>query len=178
MAKGSFASSLNKLTATKAAVAASARTTSMIATLLSDMGAHYTRASAEARYNSWGVDLTTQVRRENGFAIVELKGEVDVFTSPQLREKLLELLGSGRRDLIVDLNGLEFCDSNGLDVLIGAVRRVNDLGGSLGIVCSQEKIMKLLRSTGLTKVLAVYPSVKAAAAEMTPPETSREPTRR
>jgi anti-sigma B factor antagonist len=124
------------------------------------------------------VNLNTQVRRENGFAIVELKGEVNVFTSPQLREKLVKLLGSGRRDLVVDLDGLEFCDSNGLDVLIDAVRRINDLGGSLGIVCSRENIMKLLRSTGLTKVLAVYPSVKAATAEMTSPETSREPSHR
>lgn len=123
------------------------------------------------------MNLTTQVRRDNGFAVVELKGEVDVFTSPLLREKLLELLDAGGPGIVIDLNGLDFCDTNGLDVLIGAVRRMNDIGGSLGIVCSQEKILKLLRSTGLTKVLAVYPSVKAATAEMRP-DDSREPSHR
>lgn len=124
------------------------------------------------------MDLWMEVRRQNGSAVVALGGEVDVFTAPQLRDKLLQLLESGYRKIVVDLDALDFCDSNGLSVLVGGLKRLKDAEGSLGIVCTRGTILKLLRSTGLTKVFAIFDSVEAAVTGQTAAKPPREAAHR
>jgi anti-sigma B factor antagonist len=110
------------------------------------------------------VDLSLSTRAERGRTVVEVTGEIDVYTAPKLREQLAELVDSGRHDIVVDMQGVEFLDSTGLGVLVGGLKRVKQHDGSMNLVCTQERILKIFRITGLTKVFPIHDSVAAAVA--------------
>jgi anti-sigma B factor antagonist len=110
------------------------------------------------------VDLSLSTRAERGRTVVEVTGEIDVYTAPKLREQLAELVDSGRHDIVVDMQGVEFLDSTGLGVLVGGLKRVKQHDGSMNLVCTQERILKIFRITGLTKVFPIHDSVAAALA--------------
>jgi anti-sigma B factor antagonist len=108
------------------------------------------------------VDLALATREEGDRTVVQVTGEVDVYTAPKLREQLVSLVDAGRYDIVVDMDGVEFLDSTGLGVLVGGLKRVRTHDGSLRLVCSQERILKIFRITGLTKVFPIYDSVSDA----------------
>jgi anti-sigma B factor antagonist len=108
------------------------------------------------------MELGIDVRKEDSHSIVDVKGEVDVYTAPKLREKLIELVSEGSYDVVVNLEGVDFLDSTGLGVLVGALKRVKAHEGSLSLVCTQDKILKIFKITGLTKVFPIHDSVAAA----------------
>jgi anti-sigma B factor antagonist len=108
------------------------------------------------------VDLKLETRDENGRTIVKVGGEIDVYTAPKLREQLVELVGAGKYHLIVDMEDVDFLDSTGLGVLVGGLKRVRAHDGSLRLVCTQERILKIFRITGLTKVFPIHASVAEA----------------
>jgi anti-sigma B factor antagonist len=62
---------------------------------------------------------------------------------------------------VVDLEAVEFLDSTGLGVLVGGLKKVRTYGGSLELVCTQERLLKIFRITGLSKVFAIHGSAAA-----------------
>lgn len=99
-----------------------------------------------------------------GFSVVEARGEIDVYTAPRLRDQLVELVDAGHYDIVVDMRGVQFLDSTGLGVLVGGLKRVRQHDGSLRLVCTQERIVKIFRITGLTKVFPIHASLEEAIA--------------
>jgi anti-sigma B factor antagonist len=95
--------------------------------------------------------------------VVAVGGEIDVYTAPKLRERLVELINSGHYHLVINLEGVDFLDSTGLGVLVGALKRVRSHQGSLRLVCTQERLLKIFRITGLAKVFPIYDTVDEAA---------------
>ncbi|MGH3378322.1 MAG: STAS domain-containing protein [Actinoallomurus sp.] len=95
-----------------------------------------------------------------GCAILRVTGEVDVVTAPMLRERVLDLATKGAVHIIVDMSGVVFLDSTGLGVLVGGLRRVRAHDGSLTLVISTERILRIFRITGLTSVLPPHPTVQ------------------
>ena len=108
------------------------------------------------------MELGIDVRKVASHAVVDVSGEIDVYTAPKLREKLIELVSEGTYDMVVNLEGVDFLDSTGLGVLVGALKRVKAHDGSLSIVCTQDKILKIFKITGLTKVFPIHSSVDEA----------------
>jgi anti-sigma B factor antagonist len=98
------------------------------------------------------------------YTVLAVKGEVDVYTAPRLRERLVDLVSQGRLQIVVDLEGVDFLDSTGLGVLVGGLKRLRSNDGSLGLVCTQSRILKVFEITGLTKVFPIFDSVDAATA--------------
>lgn len=109
-----------------------------------------------------GMDLGLDVSERNGFTVLAVKGEVDVYTAPRLRERLVELVGEGNYKIVVDLGEVEFLDSTGLGVLVGGLKRLRSHDGDLTLVCTQHRILKVFEITGLTKVFSIFESVDAA----------------
>ena len=105
------------------------------------------------------MDLGLDVQERDGFAVLAVSGEVDVATVPRLREQLHGLVAQGSSQIIVNLDAVDFLDSTGLGVLVGGLKRVRNHDGSLQLVCTQEKILKIFRITGLTKVFPIHSSV-------------------
>lgn len=108
------------------------------------------------------MDLGLDVSERNGFAVLAVSGEVDVATVPRLREQLHSLVAQGSNRIVVDLEGVEFLDSTGLGVLVGALKRVRAHDGELRVVCPQSRVRKVFEVTGLTKVFSLHDSVDDA----------------
>lgn len=105
------------------------------------------------------IDLGLDVSERNGWGVLAVTGEVDVATAPRLREKLIDLVNQGQHRIVVDLSGVEFLDSTGLGVLVGALKRVRTHDGQLALVCTESRILKVFEITGLTKVFPMHTSV-------------------
>ena len=103
------------------------------------------------------VDLKLSVDQATlGATVIEVNGEIDVYTAPKLREKLFSLIEGGTYRLILDLEGVEFLDSTGLGALIGGLKRVRAHDGSIDIVCTQSRILRIFEITRLNKVFEIY----------------------
>jgi anti-sigma B factor antagonist len=105
-----------------------------------------------------------------GRTVIEVSGEIDVYTAPRLREALISLVDTGNHHLIVDMEGVEFLDSTGLGVLVGGLKRVRAHDGGIDLVCTQGRILRIFRITGLNKVFDIYDSVDEALASNTAPD--------
>lgn len=110
------------------------------------------------------MDLSLKTRTHGPFQVIEVGGEVDVYTAPKLRESIVNAVDKGHTRLIVDVEQVDFLDSTGLGVLVGSLKRVRAEGGSLDIVCTHERILKIFDITGLDKVFGLHTSVDAAIA--------------
>jgi anti-sigma B factor antagonist len=101
-------------------------------------------------------------RQGDDLGVLILGGEVDIFTAPQFKERMVELLDSGVRRLVVDLSEVTFIDSTALGVLIGGVRRVHGAGGAMTIVVATRPVERVLSVTGLDRVFSMH-STRAEA---------------
>jgi anti-sigma B factor antagonist len=110
------------------------------------------------------MDLSLSTRTVSDHTVLQVGGEVDVYTAPRLRERLVELVDGGARKVVVDLGRVEFLDSTGLGVLVGAHKRLRAAGGSLALVCAREPLLKIFRITALDQVFPLYDSVDTATA--------------
>jgi anti-sigma B factor antagonist len=93
-----------------------------------------------------------------------VRGDIDMYTAPRLRELLIGLVSKGSYQLVVNLDKVGFLDSTGLGVLVGGLRRVRVYDGSLDLVCTQQRILKIFRITGLTEVFGIDETVDQAIA--------------
>jgi anti-sigma B factor antagonist len=94
--------------------------------------------------------------------VVAVRGEIDLFTVPEFKDRISEPIDAGRSTLIVDLSATTFIDSSSLGVLIGAHRRLKLRGGSLVVVCDNDAIVKTFRITGLDGVFTLVRSLDDA----------------
>jgi anti-sigma B factor antagonist len=112
------------------------------------------------------VEISVSRTQSGDVPIVAVSGEVDVYSAPALKDNITELLESGVTTLIVDLSGVAFLDSTGLGALVEARAATSDAGGSLPLVCSQERILKLFTITGLDGVFTIHSSIGDAVSAL------------
>lgn len=108
------------------------------------------------------MDLSVETRGEGTWAVVDVGGEVDMFTAPKLREALIQAIDQGNDRVAVDLHDVTFMDSTGLGVLIGALRRVRERSGELRIICTSRPVLRVLEVTGLHNVFSIHESLEEA----------------
>jgi anti-sigma B factor antagonist len=97
-------------------------------------------------------------------AVIRVTGEIDVFTAPQLRQHVVDLVENGTLHLIADLRAVDFLDSTGLGVLVGSLKRLRMRDGSLKLVTNGGRILQIFEITGLTHAFALRSSVPDAIA--------------
>jgi anti-sigma B factor antagonist len=98
--------------------------------------------------------------------LIELEGEVDVYTAPQLKQQMITLLEEGHVEMVVDLSKVEYLDSTALGVLIGGLKRVRERDGNLPLIVPSPRIRRVFEITGLDKIFDIYGSENEAKAEM------------
>jgi len=106
------------------------------------------------------LELEVLTREVGSHVVIKLKGEVDIYTAPSLRETIVDALEKGHYKIVVDLDDVDFLDSTGLGVLVGGLKRVKQHEGELGIICTQDKILRIFKITGLTKIFEMYKNVE------------------
>src|SRR5690242_20012877 len=102
-------------------------------------------------------DLKTE-QLSDGAYVISLAGEVDLYTAPEFKQQLLEVIAQGAKEVIVDLSSTTFIDSTTLGVLVGGVKRLRPNDGRLSLVCSDRNITKIFEITGLDRVFTIYPT--------------------
>lgn len=108
------------------------------------------------------MDVSVSNQERGDVVLVTIRGDVDVYTAPALREHLDRLIATGHRHLVLDLEQVPFMDSTGLGVLVGRLKLVRLQRGSLRVVCTVARILRVFDITGLNQVLSVYPDPEAA----------------
>ncbi|MEU2427949.1 MULTISPECIES: STAS domain-containing protein [unclassified Streptomyces] len=106
--------------------------------------------------------LRVEVRTEGRSEIVTPRGELDHHTADLLRVPLDEALDQGRTRLVVDCSHLEFCDSTGLNVLLGARLRAEAAGGGVHLAGMLPVVARVFEITGAEAVFTVHDSLGAA----------------
>ena len=106
--------------------------------------------------------LATILHPRVNVALLELRGRIDVYAGPRLKELLFGALAQGSRHIVVDLSRVSDLDSTGLGVLVAAAKRAGT--ASLALVCSDQRLKDLLALVGLDRSYAVCPSREAALA--------------
>ena len=91
----------------------------------------------------------------DGWTIVAAAGEIDVAAAPELREQLVALLAGGTERIVVDMERVDFIDSTGLGVLVGALRRARAAGGDVRLDCTNTRLLKVFGVTGLDDVFTI-----------------------
>ncbi len=98
--------------------------------------------------------------------VISLTGEVDLYTAPDFKQQLLEVIGGGSKNVIVDFTKTTFIDSTTLGVLVGGVKRLRTNEGQLSLVCADRNITKIFEITGLDRVFPIYPTRGEAVAQL------------
>lgn len=96
--------------------------------------------------------------------VVHVRGEVDLYYAPQVKEHLFRLLDSAPEVLIVDLDDVTYLDSTGLTVLMSAHRRAEEAGGRVLVARARGVVADVFEITGLDGVFGLHDSVEAALA--------------
>ena len=109
-------------------------------------------------------DIKTE--QVDGAYVIALAGEVDLYTAPEFKQQLLDVIGNGGREVIVDFTDTTFIDSTTLGVLVGGVKRLRTNDGQLSLVCSDRNITKIFEITGLDRVFTIYPTRDEAIAKV------------
>jgi anti-sigma B factor antagonist len=112
-------------------------------------------------------DIKTEQLGDDAY-VISRAGEVDLYTAPEFKQQLLEVIGEGSKEVIVDFTNTTFIDSTTLGVLVGGVKRLRSNDGQLSLVCSDRNITKIFEITGLDRVFTIYPSRDEAIAKVGP----------
>ncbi len=89
-----------------------------------------------------------------------------MYTAPQLKQSLLDLIDGGARKIVVDLSAVTFIDSTALGVLIGGVRRLHGAGGAMALVVTSRPVERVLSITGLDRVFSIHATLDEALAAL------------
>ena len=111
------------------------------------------------------MDFSVTVASHGRWEVLTVTGEIDMATAPRFRQRLLGVISAGVQNVVIDLSGVDFIDSTGLGVLMGAAKRVRSTGGDIRLVMSGSRLAELIELTRLDRVLDVFDSISAATEE-------------
>jgi anti-sigma B factor antagonist len=112
------------------------------------------------------VELRVSSRSQGDHIVLALVGEIDLYTAPRLQSELTSALSDGKSaQIVVDMSGVEFCDSTGMNVLLAAHRVATERGGGLALAAPRSSVRKILEVTGLQSVFAIHDDVPAVTGQ-------------
>ncbi|MEV6121740.1 anti-sigma factor antagonist [Streptomyces sp. NPDC052077] len=114
------------------------------------------------RQDSVSLTRHLTVCRDGGHIVLALRGEIDISTATEIGPYLDRETGRPGALVVIDLGGVEFFDCSGLRLLYRARRRVLDRGGRVALVCAHPMTLRMLRITGLTRLLPPLPTRRDA----------------
>jgi anti-sigma B factor antagonist len=116
------------------------------------------------------VELNVSSRFHDDHTIVTIVGEIDLYTAPRLHSELASVLADGMpARVVIDMSGVEFCDSTGMNVLLSCLRRARERGGELEIAGPKPAVRKILQVTGLDSVFTLVENADPAGASRPKP---------
>ena len=108
------------------------------------------------------IELSIDTSEREGWSVVDVAGELDLYTASNLKERLRALSENGKHRVVVNLERVDFIDSTALGVLIGARKRAREHDGEVVLAAPAEPVRKVLSITGLERVFPIRDSVDEA----------------
>jgi anti-sigma B factor antagonist len=108
------------------------------------------------------------VTQSDGWSVVAVTGELELATAPRLRQQVVSLIGGGHSHLVIDLSGVDFIDSVGLGVIVGALKRCRTHGGDLMVVGAVPRVRLLFEITRLDEIIDMHPDLDRALSSLGP----------
>src|ERR1700739_3307610 len=102
--------------------------------------------------------MAFDVRDHDGVAVISSSGDLDATSGPELEKALERLLGDGRRNVLVNLNGTSFVDSAGLATLVKALKRLRAAGGKLFLAELTPAVRRVFELTRLDRAFELFSS--------------------
>jgi anti-sigma B factor antagonist len=102
------------------------------------------------------IRLEVETRESQGLPVIDVGGEIDVYTVPMFKKAISEAIDRGHRHLLIDLADVTYMDSSGFGTLLGATKRLRPYGGSLSLIGCNEVITRMLKITRLDTIFAMY----------------------
>jgi len=97
------------------------------------------------------VGFSIDIDDEDELPIVHVKGEIDVYTCPQLRTALTSLIEKGKQSFILDMESIQYIDSTGLGTIAHTAQTIKANNGIIHIICNKPQIIKIFEVSGLQK---------------------------
>lgn len=86
---------------------------------------------------------------------VYVSGEIDIYTAQQFKESLYQVVDGSENDVTIDCSGLNYIDSTGLGIFVGALKKTKLNGRNIYIINMKDNIKKLFVITGLDKLFII-----------------------
>lgn len=109
-----------------------------------------------------GIRLEIELRDIAGTKVLDVAGEIDVYTATQFREAVNEIIAGGQKHLVIDMKAVTYMDSSGFGALLSATRRVRPEGGTINLVKCNTSIDRILKITKLNTVFATFDNLEDA----------------
>jgi anti-sigma B factor antagonist len=122
----------------------------------------YSMPVGDARGAQREHDFDIGVEHAAGVPVISVSGDVDLYSAPELRDRLAGFADDGARRVVLDLSRVTFLDSMGLGVMLGAKKRIVANGGDLELVVSTHDIRRLLEITMLDRIFTLHDSRASA----------------
>lgn len=108
------------------------------------------------------MEFTVETSERDGRSIVAATGELDAHTAPTLEAETGPLSRRPGGALVIDLSGVPFIDSTGIGVLVTALKHAREAGGTLDVVVTTPRVLKVLALTGLDVVIPLHSTLDEA----------------
>jgi stage II sporulation protein AA (anti-sigma F factor antagonist) len=105
-------------------------------------------------------------KKEKGFTVVSITGKMDALTTPEAEGKLTGLIEAGERDLVVDLEGLDYISSAGLRGILATAKRLKAEQGNIVFANLQGRVTEVFKISGFHSLFKIFDSVDAAVNEL------------
>jgi anti-sigma B factor antagonist len=108
--------------------------------------------------------VEVQVRNHDGAAVIEVRGQVDLYTSPRLREAIIEVASAQTATVVVDLSAVEYMDSSGVATLVEGLQLLRGYGGAFRLAGLGDAVRQVFKFAKLEKVFEIYQDANRALA--------------
>ncbi|MER6226399.1 anti-sigma factor antagonist [Streptomyces sp. 900105755] len=116
----------------------------------------------EPRQDAAPLSRHLRIHQDRGHTVLELRGEIDIAAATEIAPHLDRVTAQENAQVVIDLLPVEFFDCSGLRLLYRARSRVLERGGQLQLVCTHPLTLRVLKVTGLSRLLPPRPTLDAA----------------
>ncbi len=100
--------------------------------------------------------IETSLRHLDGIPVLDVTGEIDIYTTPQFKEAVSAAIDENKPAIIINMTQVTYMDSSGFGTLLSATKRLRPLDGALYLTGCNESIQRMLQITRLNTIFGVY----------------------
>ncbi len=111
--------------------------------------------------------IETSLRHRNEIPVLDVIGEIDIYTTPQFKEAVSAAIDENKPKIIINMAQVTYMDSSGFGTLLSATKRLRPLDGALYLAGCNDSIQRMLQITRLNTIFGVYTTEDEALAAAT-----------